>query len=334
MINPWGWQDHHLMNQTTSRKLRSQIKLILWVLLVQFILINTSAVFYSYKLTHFYEASNEPQGSSSKNIFSKTWKLFTGPKFQKSSLLGPPHFPYERVQLHTQGNNNIEGWYMPVDSSKGTVIIFHALGSNKSYFLDEAYEFRYFGFNILLIDLRAHGESSGNTTTLGVRESEEVKLAYDYISQKGEKNIILYGTSLGAVVIAKSIYDYGITPSRIILETPFMSLRTHLRGRARILGFPEEPFATLVTFWSGVERGFNGFKHNTCRYAKKINCPVLLQYGALDKLVTSTETNSIFRDLASSHKKLVIYQNAEHESLLRKDPDKWRNEVGEFLRND
>jgi len=320
------------MNQPNGRKkLRSLFKLILWILLVQFILINISGILYGYKLTHFYEASLKPVQPSSKNIFTKTWKLFRGPKFQKTIVDERPHFPYETVNFSTQKNLSIEAWYMPVDSSKGTVIVVHGLGSNKSFLLDQAYEFRFWGFNVLLIDLRAHGNSSGNTTTLGVYESEEIKLAYDYISKRGEKNIILYGISLGAVVITKAIYDYNILPASIILEMPFCNLKKLLEGRARMLGFPEEPFGTLVTFWSGIERGFNGFKHSTLRYSQKIHCPVLMQYGAMDKLVTPEETSSIFKEIATSDKKLVIYKSAGHEPLLNNDPLKWRKEVSEFI---
>jgi len=320
------------MNQPKKKnKLRSVLKWILWVFVAQIVLINISGVFYGYKLTHFYESSRTPS-TYSKNIFTKTWKLFTGPVFRKTAETGIPDFPYEVVQLKTKKNNELQAWYIPVDSSKGTVILFHGLGSNKTSMLDEAYEFRHLGYNAMLVDLRAHGNSSGNTTTIGVRESEEVKLAYDHVLRKGEKNIILYGLSLGAVVIAKSIYDYGITPSKIILDAPFASLRDHLRARARVLGFPSEPFATIVTFWAGAEHGFNGFRHTTCRYAEKITCPVLLQYGVLDKLVLPTETNSIFEHIASPDKKLVIYEMAGHQSFLRNDPLQWRKEIEEFLR--
>ena len=175
------------MSQLNNKnQIRSVFKWILWVLLVQFILINISGILYGYKLTHFYEPSLKPVQPSSKNVFIKTWKLFRGPKFQKTTIQEVPHFSFETVQLLTKKNISIEAWYMPVDSSKGTVIIVHGLGGNKSFLLSEAYEFRYWGFNIMLIDLRAHGNSDGNTTTLGVRESEEIKLAYDYISKKGE----------------------------------------------------------------------------------------------------------------------------------------------------
>lgn len=320
------------MNQTNQRKkIRSVVKWILWVLLVQFLLINISGVLYGYKLTHFYDASSRPAQPSSRNIFVKTWKLFRGPKFQKTVISEFPHFPYETVRLSTKTKLSIEAWYIPADSAKGTVILFHGLGGNKSLLLGEAYEFMNDGFNVMLVDLRAHGNSAGNTTTLGVSEAEEAKLAYDYVFAKGERNILLYGISLGAVVITKAVYDYNLAPSKLILDMPFGNLQNLLEGRARVLGFPEEPFGILVTFWSGIERGFNGFEHNTCRYVKKIQCPVLMQYGTLDKLVTRDETDHIFQNIASSRKRLVLYETAAHEPLLNKNPTKWRTEVREFL---
>jgi alpha-beta hydrolase superfamily lysophospholipase len=197
--------------------------------------------------------------------------------------------------------------------------------------LSQAYEFMYDGFNVMLVDLRAHGNSDGNTTTLGVNEGEEVKLAYDYVFAKGERNIIFYGISLGAVVITKGVYDYNLSPSKLILDMPFGNLKNLFEGRARVLGFPGEPFGILVTFWSGIERGFNGFEHNTCRYVKKVHCPVLMQYGRMDKLVTPQETDCIFQSIASTDKKLVIYETAGHEAFLNKDPVKWRSEIRAFL---
>ncbi len=320
------------MIQTKKRKrIRSVFKWILWVLLVQIILINLSACLYAYRLTYFYEPSSVPVYPASKNIFIKTWRIFTGPKFKKIAIDQTPHFPFETIHLSTKTSLVLESWYMPVDTAKGTVILFHGLGGNKSMLLKEAYEFRFFGFNVMLVDLRAHGNSSGKVTTIGFRESEEVKLAYDCILKKGEKNIILYGASLGAVVIAKAIYDFNLLPSRIILEMPFDNLEKLFGKRGEMLGFPQEPFGTLVTFWASIERGFNGFRQNTSTYAEKINCPVLLQYGALDKLVSLKEINSIFKHIASADKKLVGYENANHEFFLRKDPVKWRKEISDFL---
>jgi alpha-beta hydrolase superfamily lysophospholipase len=139
---------------------------------------------------------------------------------------------------------------------------------------------------------------------------------------------------MGAVVVSKAIAAYDLKPSGVILEMPFASLQTHLRARARLLGFGgvgEKPFGFLVTLWIGLERGFNGFKDQTSRYVSKMSCPVLMQWGDADNIVLNSETDRIYHAIASPQKKLVIYENAGHESLLQKDPARWRMEVEGFL---
>jgi alpha-beta hydrolase superfamily lysophospholipase len=296
---------------------------------------NISASLHAWKQTHFY---TDPQlrvfRPSSKNIFLKTWRLFSGLKYPRSIIRATPSFPVDTVHLRTKNGIPIHGWYSQSDSlSKGTVILFHGLGNNKSYILREASIFRYWGYNVLMIDLRGHGDSGGNLTTYGFYESEEVKLGYDYIKSKGEKNIFLWGMSLGAVVIAKSFNDYEIKPSGIILEMPFSCLQSSLEGRSKTLGFPGEPFGFLVTTWIGIERGYNGFGFKIPKYARKINCPVLLQGGNKDVYVSEMQLKEIFENITTGSKRLVIYENAEHQLLQGFDPIKWKEEVGNFLAN-
>ena len=267
-------------------------------------------------------------------MFSKTWKLFTGPKFRRSFVTEQPVFPYDTIQLSTKKGLVIDAWYSRPDSAaKGTVILFHGITVNKTQLLDEAYEFRYLGYNVMLVDFRGHGSSEGNITTIGYREAEEVKLAYDFARAKGEKSIFLFGSSLGAVVITKALADYKLTPAGIIIEMPFLSLQSYLSAKARALGFPQQPFAFLTTGWIGIEKGFNGYNHKTTRYAKNINCPVLMQIGAKDEFVLQAESEKIFNSISSPDKKLVVYEYGQHESFLRHDKNRWRVEVEGFLRN-
>ncbi len=317
-----------------KRKLPSLVRWIIWALLVQFILLNISSAIYAYRLTHFYNHSGVNEQSNSSNIFSRTWKLFTGPRQLKAVVGERPAFAFEEVKLKTAQGLGIAAWYAPVDSgSKGSVILFHGITANKSTLIDEASEFRYWGYDVLLVDLRGHGGSEGNTTTIGYRESEEVKLAYDFISQKRKGGIFLYGISLGAVVVAKGISEYALQPTGVILDMPFASLQTYLENKARTLGFPSQPFAFLTTFWIGVERGFNGYGHKTSRYLKDIQCPMLLQWGSRDPFILKSETDKIFNSITSSHKKLVVYEGAGHESFLNSDLAKWRQTMEGFLEN-
>jgi uncharacterized protein len=321
-----------MQNPKPKRKLPTIIRWVLWVLLVQFILMNISAAFYANKLTYLEKELPKAEAKSPGNIFRKTWKLFTGPTLYRSPVTEMPVFPFDTVLLKTDNGTYLDAWYGKTDSTaKGTVLLFHGVTSNKSAVLAEANEFRYMGYNTLLVDFRAHGFSGGSRTSIGIKEAEDIKLAYDFISAKGEKKIFLWGISMGAVAIAKAIADYELKPAGVILEMPFGSLQQHLKGRARTLGFPAQPFGFLVTFWMGVERGYNGFKHRTARYAKKIQCPVLVQWGAEDSYVLRNEAELVYNAVTVADKKLVIYEGAGHESLAQRNTEQWRTEVGGFL---
>ena len=310
------------------------IRWICWVFIIQFVLVNISAALYAYRLTHFYDDPSLREPNPSRNVFAKTWRLITGPKYVRSQIMYEPLFVYDTISLVTKKGISIDTWYSKTDSvKKGTVIMFHGIGAAKDFLLDEAEQFRLMGYDVMLVDFRGHGNSDGNATTMGVRESEEVKLAYDFITNQGEKRIFLWGGSFGAVVVAKAVGDYDLPVEGIILEAPFASIQSHLRARARILGFPREPFAFLTTFWMGIENRFNGFKAKTSRYAKKINCPVLMQWGTLDAYVQKWEIDAVFNAVASTDKKLIIYENAFHESLLRRNPSRWKAEIESFLHN-
>jgi alpha-beta hydrolase superfamily lysophospholipase len=323
-----------MKDKKTNRRTVRIFKWIGNVLLVQLILINISAAFHAYRFTHYYDDDKiRNQQSSEGKPFLRTWRMMTGKKLAKSLIQYSPVIPYDTVHLITTSGEKLEAWYMKADSAKGTVILFHGLNSNKGNVLGEAFEFNSFGYNTMLVDMRAHGNSEGIVNTLGYEESEEVKLAFDHISKKGEKNIILWGMSLGAVIISKAIWQYDIKPQKIILEMPFDRLQDHIRARARISGFPGEPFGFFVTFWTGAEQGYWAYGHQTSRYVKKINCPVLLQWGNNDEYVLKKETEKIFAAINSSKKKLEIYPGAGHIPLLTADASKWDETVKDFLKD-
>jgi alpha-beta hydrolase superfamily lysophospholipase len=317
------------MQKTRTKKIRFYLKWVLWILLAQFVLVNISASIYAYKFTHFYDP---PAPSvSSQNIFSQTWKLFTGPKFYKNTYESEPAFSYKNVKLKTSNGIEIDTWYSPTGFSNRCVILIHGYSTNKSFLESEAAMFKQWGYSVLLLDLRGHGRSEGSVTSFGMKETDELEQAYSFAKQNGNSKIILYGVSLGAAICIKATQQGKIHPDAIIADMPFENLHLHFQSRARILGFPSEPFATLITFWIGVERGYNGFQYNISSYAKKVNCPVLMEWGDKDPYVSRKEIETIFRSLASKNKKLVVYPGAGHNSFLQTDPLTWEKETQAFL---
>lgn len=239
----------------------------------------------------------------------------------------------QTVTLITKDHIKIEGWYLKTSSpAKGTVVMFHGHGGSKSGIQEEAAAFRKFGYHTFLVDFRAHGNSGGNTCTIGFYETEDVKLAYDHIKDKGEKNIVLWGISMGAATISKAMNDYPLQPSKIILEMPFGSILEAAGGRIKLMGLPPQPLATLITFWGGVQHGFWAFNMKPYEFAKKIHCPVLIQSGTNDTRVSRGEIDRIYNNLPAE-KKLVMYEYSAHQSLCRKENSKWVSTVNSFLSN-
>lgn len=197
--------------------------------------------------------------------------------------------------------------------------------------LDKAEIFLHSGYNTLLIDFMGSGGSEGNQTTIGFYEAQEVKAAFDFLQSRGETNIILYGTSMGAVAIMKALNDDLLPATSVILECPFGTMLETVQARFKTMNVPSFPMANLLVFWGGVQNNFNAFKHNPVDYAKGITCPVLLLSGEKDEKVSMQEINRIFKNLAGK-KKLITYPLAGHENYLVQYKEQWTKDINAFLR--
>ena len=287
------------------------------------------AVFHAWQFTHFYPNADRVD-LKSLGVAGKAKVLFFGYQFPKSIIRNKPSVPFEELSLTTDEDLRISGWYIKNDSTPNAVILFHGHGGTKGSLTDQANYFNKLGYSTLSIDFRAHGDSDGTTCTIGYKESEEVKLAFDFMREKGHQKITLFGSSMGAAAIIKAIHDYNLDAHKLILDMPFGSLPDAVKGRMRIIGLPPTPFSQLLTFWGGVEQGYWAFDFSPCAYASSITCPVLLQWGDKDVRVQQYETECIFGNI-QSEKKLIIYEGAGHQTLYRYDSSRWSREVSEFL---
>jgi uncharacterized protein len=304
--------------------------------LIVFGLMNIVAYFHAYKFTHFSNSIVEKTKSPEKlSMFGKIQALAFGVSNPRPSNKVTPRSNFNKIDL--QSNFKIECWDVPstyTDASnptKGTIIIFHGFSGEKSSMLDKAGIFDSLNLNCLLIDFMGSGGSEGNTSTIGFKEAEQVKTAFDYLQSKGVKNIYLFGTSMGAAAVMKAINDYKISPRGIILECPFGTMYDTVSARFRNMNVPAFPMANLLVFWGGVQNGFWAFNHNPIDYAKKISTPTLLMYGNQDQNITRQETDGIFKNL-NGRKRLKIFEQAGHENYLIKYRHEWTKEVDLFLK--
>ncbi|WP_044174164.1 alpha/beta hydrolase [Flectobacillus major] len=311
------------------------LKRVLFVMVALFIILNFLLAFQAYRFTYFYEASEVAYKKPEQMTLGEkiSGGLF-GFKFPKRKIDTLPSLPFKSVILTTAQSLHLKSWFVKADSvALGTVILFHGHASNKQKVLAEATYFHELGYNTLSVDLRAHGESDGNICTIGVNESEDVEVAFNYVKNTlHEKNIIFWGVSLGAATILKGIHDFGLTPQKVILECPFATMEDAVKGRLRSLHIPATPISQILMFWGSLERGFWAFSHRPVDYAKAVKVPVLLNWGKHDPRVTMAETEAIFEALPSNNKKMVIYEKSAHQSFCRSETAKWKSEIQAFVK--
>lgn len=290
--------------------------------MILFVVINFISATNAYKFTHFYDAGEvviKPENK--KTTWDHISDIIFGKDYIKKKNVSIPD-SFSNVTLTTKDNIKLEGWYGQAKNPLGSVALFHGYGDNKTDVLEEGKAFLNMGYNVLLLDFRGQGSSGGNTCTIGYKEAEDVIAAYNFLKDKGEKSIVLWGISMGAATVARAIDEYHIQPSKVILEMPFATMQDAVEGQLKAMHLPDEPLGTLLTFWGGIEHGFWSFKVNPQEYVKSIQCPVLMQVGVNDMRVTPTERKEVYENL-NQPKQLVLYNNSGHQSLCKKEHLKW-----------
>jgi uncharacterized protein len=305
-------------------KKRLWVKRFFWSLTVLFLLANIIAALHAWSFTHFSETA-ELKSDTDDNAL---WLALTGVKNPRPANHTLPDIPFETIQI--AGEIPTSCWLIKADSSIGTVIACHGYGGSKSSMLSKADEFLAMHYSVLLPDFMGCGDSEGNQCTIGFYESQQVTACYNYLKENGEENVVLFGTSMGAVAIMKSLSEDSPEATCAIIECPFGSMYQTTCARFDMMGMPRFPMAGLLVFWGGVENGFWAFGHNPTEYAKNIQVPVLLMYGEKDPKVSREEIDEIYTNLAGE-KQLVTFKQAGHENYLSQYRIPWLTAVTEFL---
>lgn len=134
----------------------------------------------------------------------------------------------------------IAGWYIPAagqDASAPTVVLAHGNGKTKSEMLIWA-EPLHAAYNLVLFDFRNHGQSSGDLTTLGVREQLDLEAVLDWLERtKSPSAVAVLGVSMGGVTaIDEAANDDRV--SAIIIDSTHATLVSSLEAQLQSRGLP------------------------------------------------------------------------------------------------
>ncbi len=296
--------------------------------------INVVAFMHARAMTRFVASGKRTPPPEELTVAHKLWILFTGVRVPRPENHQTPRdvgLDYETVKFTGAKGVALEAWHTRQPSALGIVLLFPGYSASKDSLLPTAKIFHELGYETLLVDFYGSGGSAGNETSIGYHEGEDVAAAFAWAQTlPGRPRIILYGASMGAVAILRSVHANHIEPAVIILECPFDRLLTTTQNRFASMKVPAFPFAQLLVFWGGAQQGFNGFKHNPAEYARSVHCPTLLMHGERDPRVTVEQTSNIFSHLQGA-KTLEQFSGLGHGSAVSNQSDVWRNSVRTFL---
>jgi pimeloyl-ACP methyl ester carboxylesterase len=239
--------------------------------------------------------------------------------------------PFKTSLIPGGSTETLEVWELP-SSGRHWVLMFHGYRSSKSALLEDAQAFHRKGWNCLMVDLPAHGGSSGDSTSIGYNEGKDVAKACDYARHalKADK-IVLFGVSMGAASILRGIGRNGVQADAIILEAPFDRFSDTVKNRFRLMGLPSFPAAQALLFWASLQIQGNAYAYRLSDEAARVRCPSLVLAGEEDQRAPVTDAEAVSAAIQGPQD-LVIFKGAGHESFLKSNPELWNQKVDALLK--
>jgi len=222
------------------------------------------------------------------------------------------NFDYKEIFIQNKEGIKLKAWLHEKDLiNKKTIIFFHGNAGNlrnRNYKLNELSKF---DVNFLIVAYRGFSGNQGKPSEQGLYE--DARSALDFLKIKGvkEKNLILYGESLGTAVAIETAQNKDL--AGIILESPFTSM-VDLAQKY----YPFLPVKFLLKD-----------KYETIKKLPKINSPLLVLHGRLDDIVPFAMSKKIL-DAANEPKFKYFIDNDDH--MIRYDQE-LLNEIKKFISN-
>ncbi len=191
--------------------------------------------------------------------------------FQPEKLPKDFQFQYENqiveeYHIEIEKGVSINGLHFKTKNPKG--VVFYLKGNTKSIkgWGKFAVDFTYHGWDVIMIDYRGFGKSTGKRTLKAMHN--DVQRVYDKIKKSvAEKYIIIYGRSLGTGFATKLASVNN--PRLLILVCPYYSILNNIQRY-----IPLQSLSFVVKY-----------SMPTYKWLKYVNCPIKIIHGTSDKVI-------------------------------------------------
>jgi len=196
--------------------------------------------------------------------------------------------PFKEYFIKTDSGDSLNSLlFKAAEPSRGLILYFHGNADNLQRWSNYAVDFTQLGYDILMVDYRGYGKSSGKPSEAILYKdaqavSDWAKENLDY------SNLILYGRSLGSAVASKLAIT--VKPDLLILETPFDEINSVLYG-----------FTST-------------YKFSNVNHIKEVTYPILIFQGTDDWVVPMYSAERL-KPFLKKDDRFVIIEGGSHNNL-------------------
>jgi pimeloyl-ACP methyl ester carboxylesterase len=227
----------------------------------------------------------------------------------------------------------IAGWWIPHAGADGrTVILLHGYADAKVGAIAWAPAWHKLGWNILAIDLRAHGESGGDHCTGGFFERDDVSQVIDQFRARRPnetRRLAIFGVSFGAAVAvaAAAIRD---DVDALVLDSPVPDFSVAAALQMERLGAPIGIVRALAV---RLAQNMAGADYDAVRlvdWLPTLRCPVLVIAPGLDPLLAEDSAAKLKAALPPGGTYWSVPETG-HLMALVADADEYVAQLDRFL---
>jgi fermentation-respiration switch protein FrsA (DUF1100 family) len=244
-------------------------------------------------------------------------------------------FPVEPVRIPRHDNAHdedasVHAWLVRGKPCGGMLLLVHSIRSNRVEMLSRARFLNNHRYGLLLIDLQAHGETPGERITFGVRESEDVQAAVNYLRNAFPRERIgAIGVSLGAaaIVLAKT----RLRLDAVVLESLHPTIEEAVENRMRLHVGEAGPLLSPLLLWQlSFRLGIPAAELNPISHIDNLGAPVLLISGSVDQHTRMAETERLFA-AAREPKEIWIVPGGGHFNMHAYAGREYERRITDFL---
>lgn len=206
--------------------------------------------------------------------------------------------PFEALQIATEDGETLDGWYVPIRDARATLLFFHGNAGNIGNRVEIVEMFQRLGLNVLIIDYRGYGRSTGKPSETGTTRDAEA--AWRYLTENRHipaGNIIVFGESLGGAVATRLAQRH--TPRALVLYAAFTSIPDMAHGL-----YPYLPTGLIARY-----------RYDNLVALADVRCPLLILHSSEDEVIPLSHGQRLLA-AASGSKRLVELRGGHNDAMF------------------